>query len=200
MLERARTVGNPSLAAIHPVEEMEAASSVVHALVERAAAGDVDAFRRLFDRYAERVHRYAAVRLARGDDAEDALQEVFLAVWRGLPGFEDRHDGAFPAWVFGIARNVVAGRVRRAIRTRTLPIEDAREGAVEFESMVVSRRVLVDALERLPEAQREVVLMRFVAGLRSREVAEALGRSEAAVVALQMRALERLRRDLGEAR
>jgi RNA polymerase sigma factor (sigma-70 family) len=91
----------------------------------------------------------------------------------------------------------VADHHRRAFRHRHDPIDDAPEGWVEFEGGLLSRRVLVEELARLPESQREVLMLRFVAGLPAREVGAAVGKSEAAVVSLQVRGLEALRRRLG---
>jgi RNA polymerase sigma factor (sigma-70 family) len=165
-------------------------------LVERAGLGDVDAFRHLFDRYGQRVFRFAHARLGSHQDAQDASQDVFLAAWQGLPSFRYEHPGSFPGWLFGIARHVVAEHRRRALRRRWVPLDEAPEGTVDFEGRVISRLVLAEELGRLPESQREVLMLRFVAGLPAREVGTAIGKSEAAVVSLQVRGLEALRRRL----
>jgi RNA polymerase sigma-70 factor (ECF subfamily) len=169
----------------------------LQALVERAGQGDADAFRALFERYAGRVHRYALARVGRGEDAQDVLQEVFLAAWRGLPTFRQQHAGSFPGWLFAIARNVVADSARSAIRSRWVPLESVPESAVEFEGRLLSQRVLADGLRRLPEMQREVLILRFVVGLSAREAGAALGKTEGAVESLQVRALEQLRNTIG---
>jgi RNA polymerase sigma-70 factor, ECF subfamily len=169
-------------------------------IVALAAEGDVDALRTLFDQYGERVRRYARLRLGGAQDAEDAVQDVFIAVWRGLPGFRYEHEGSFPGWLFGIARHVVGQHRRRAARVQLVPSEEMSESSLEFEGTVVSRRLLVDELERLPEAQRETLVLRFIAGLSLRETSAALGRSERAVTALQLRALDALKRRIGGSR
>ena len=163
-------------------------------LVERAGLGDVDAFRELFERYGQRVFRYAHTRLGRAEDAQDAAQDVFLAAWQGLPSFRYEHAGSFPGWLFGIARHVVVDHQRKALRRRWVALDDVPEGSVDFEGRLVSQRVLVEELGRLPESQREVLMLRFVAGLSARDVGGAVGKSESAVVSLQVRGLEALRR------
>jgi RNA polymerase sigma-70 factor (ECF subfamily) len=173
------------------------APSSLEGLVERASSGDQLSFRELFERYHDRVYRYAFVRLGRAEDANDLVQEVFLSVWQGLPSFRYEHEGSFPAWLFRIASRRVSDRIRHRVRHPAVPLEDAPEGAVDFEGHAVSRRVLMVALAALPERQREVVVLRFVVGLPTREIARAMGRSEAAVTALQMRGLGRLRRYIG---
>ncbi|HYT80494.1 MAG TPA: sigma-70 family RNA polymerase sigma factor [Actinomycetota bacterium] len=175
----------------------ETLSPTLEQLVERGRQGDVDAFRELFERYGQRVYRYAHSRLGRAEDAQDAAQDVFLAAWQGLPSFHYEHPGSFPGWLFGIARNVVAEHHRRAFRRRWVGLDEVPEGSVEFEGRLLSQRVLLEELGRLPETQREVLMLRFVAGLPAREVGTAVGKSEAAVVSLQVRGLEALRRRLG---
>jgi len=189
--------GNHPVPAIQPVASSEELDLTV---VERAGKGDVDAFRTLFERYGQRIHRYAYARLGRQEDAQDVLQEIFLAAWRGLPSFRPEHSGSFPGWLFAIARNVVAGHLRSALRHPWVPLEAVPESPVEFEGRLLSQRLLADALDELPESQREVVTLRFVVGLSAREVGAALGKTEGAVESLQVRALERLRKTIGRER
>jgi RNA polymerase sigma-70 factor (ECF subfamily) len=167
--------------------------------IELATRGDTASFRLLFERYHDRVYRYAYLRLGRVEDANDIVQDVFLSVWRALPSFTYEHEGSFPAWLFRIASRRLGDGVRRRIRHQALPLEHAPEQTVEFEGLALSRRLLVDGLGRVPERQREVLLLRFVAGLPTKEIAASLGKTEAAVTALQMRGLSRLRRYIGRA-
>jgi len=169
-------------------------AETLRGLIERASRGDTDAFRRLFDRYVDRVFRYGYVRLGRSDEANDLVQEVFLSVWKALPSFRYEHEGSFPAWLFRIASRRVGDRVKQRVRHQAVPLDEAPEGSIEFEGQAVSRRLLVAALATLPERQREVVVLRFVAGLPVKEIAAAMGKTEAAITALQMRGLDHLRR------
>jgi RNA polymerase sigma-70 factor (ECF subfamily) len=169
-------------------------------IVERAAGGDVDAFRILFERYGDRVRRYARAKLGGPEDGDDALQEVFLAAWRRLPSFRYEHEGSFPGWLFGIARNVVAQHRRGRGRAVLVPLEEAPEREIEFEGNTISRRLLVEELQRLPETQREALVLRFVAGLSLRETAASMGKTERAVTQLQLRGLDHLKRRLGGTR
>ena len=162
-------------------------------VIQRAAGGDVDAFRVLFERYVDRVRRYTRVKLGTPEDGDDAVQDVFLAAWRGLPRFRYEHEGSFPGWLFGIARHVVAQHRRGKGRAVLVPIDEAPESMVEFEGTAVSRRLLVEELGKLPEAQREALVLRFVAGLPIRDVVASMGKTERAVTALQLRGLERLK-------
>lgn len=172
----------------------------LHDLVQRAGQGDTSAFRELYERYHDRVYRYAHVRLGHPEEARDVMQEVFLAAWRGLPRFRYEHEGSFPAWLFGIARNVIGTHRRKARATLSLPLEALVDHEVEFEGGAISRRALHVELARLPAGQREVLVLRFLVGLRTREVAAVLGKSEGAVTALQLRGLRRLHGRMVEAR
>src|SRR2546430_4444946 len=152
--------------------------SGLRALVERASAGDQASFRELFERYHDRVWRYAYLRLGRNEDASDLVQDVFLSVWQVLPTFRYEHEGSFPGLVFRIAARRVTDRVRQRVRRPAVPLEEAPEGAVEVEGGAGAREVLVEALALIPERQREVVVLRFVVGLPTREIAEAMGKTE----------------------
>ena len=178
-------------------EQARELPSGLRGLVERASAGDQTAFRELFERYQERLYRYAYVRLGRAEDASDLVQDVFLSIWRLLPTFRYEHEGSFPGLVFRIAARRVSDRVRQRMRRPQVSLEEAPEERVEFEGGAISRGILLQALAQLPERQREVVVLRFVVGLPTREIAESMGRSESSVTALQMRGLGRLRRYMG---
>ena len=185
-------VVKPSTGPIQPLDGKKAD------VVWRAVAGDRDAYRVLFEQHYPRVYRYALARCGDPDAARDISQDVFLAVWNGLPRFAPKHDGSFPAWLFKIAANTVGTYHRGAHRTIPVPDELLPDASVEFEGGLVTLRVLLDALALLPRDQGEVLTLRFLVGLPSAEVAEAMGRSVGAVTALQMRALAKIRSQLGD--
>lgn len=161
-------------------------------LARHAGEGDAGSFKELFALYHDRVFKYATSRVGAGVEAQDVLQEIFLAVWRGLPSFRYEHEGSFPAWLFGIARNVVGTHLRQRGRALEVPLEGDLEETVGFEEETVSKHLLSQLLDSLPESQREVLVLRFVVGLRAKEVGEAIGKSEGAVNALQVRGLRAL--------
>ena len=164
-----------------------------------AASADADATDELLRRVRRLVHRYALARLPSGnaDAAEDAAQEACLAVLRALPRYRD--EGApFEAFVYAIAARKVADVQRAAIRRPTptdVVVEDAdpapgpEERALAGEDADRARRLLA----RLPELQREIVVLRVAAGWSAEETGRALGMSAGAVRVAQHRALARLR-------
>ena len=162
-----------------------------------AAQRDRSAFDVLYRRYLDRVYGYAFYQLRDHHDAEDATERTFLAALRALPEF--RAEGAtFRAWLFRIAHNTIVNARRSRFRRRTEPLPDGLERIApnaDPAGLVLeadeSRRVL-RAVAELPEDRRQVVLLRFVDGLSSREIGQVMDRSEGAARVLLHRALRDL--------
>lgn len=170
--------------------------------VKRAARGDEEAAAYLFDTYHPRVYRYALAKLGSSSDAEDVAAETFAVVLRELPRFKWKGAG-FEAWLFRIAANLVVDQVRRGGKEWAtsdgfvgpeIPYDRTPEKQVLEREM---SREIGDLLEHLTSEQREVVLLRFAAGLDTNETAEAMGRKANAVRQLQFRALATLREHIG---
>ncbi len=173
----------------------------VEALVERAQSGDRDALGAIYDRLAGRVYRFALFRVGSAADAEDLMQRTFLKMIEALPHYRQR-GLPFEAWFFRLARNTVIDhlRARRThqpletvsdVHSPELSPEASAELAVEF-------RRLEEALRQLTPIQQEVIGYRFMAGLSAREIGQVIGKREGSVRALQFRAVETLRRSLGQ--
>jgi RNA polymerase sigma-70 factor (ECF subfamily) len=137
----------------------------------RAQLGDRDAFRALYERYADVV--YAFVRRMLGDDAaaEDALQDTFLRVARSLASFRIDGPAALSTWILTIAR-------RAALTPRrpppAAPLREPATGPAPVELAAVRRR-LEDALGALSPEQREVFVLRELSQLSYEEIAAAVG-------------------------
>jgi RNA polymerase sigma-70 factor (ECF subfamily) len=172
-----------------------------YTVVEAAKLGDQEALGRLYEHYFPRVYRYVANRLANTEDAEDVTEEIFLRIidnlggftWRGLP---------FGAWVFRIARNEVVSHVRRT-KSRGISVEisdaipdDGRDAHLDVENELTFA-VIRKAMESLPEAQRQVVTLRFVSGLSVAETAQSLKKTENNVKVLQHKAIAKLQQMVG---
>ncbi|HEX2086798.1 MAG TPA: sigma-70 family RNA polymerase sigma factor [Solirubrobacteraceae bacterium] len=170
-------------------------------IVVRVQAGDRDAFSELYLRYFDGIYGYLRIALRDEHEAEDATQDVFLQAFRALPRYELR--GQPPRrWLYRIARNVAIDRGRRV---RALPQDPAAleartdaEPVDEFDELL-SDAALVAHIERLPEAQREVLFLRYAAGFEAPEIARMTRRSPAAVRQLHHRAIAELRRRLSGA-
>ena len=170
--------------------------------VEQAQAGDEEALSTLYTFYFPRVYRYVSGRVRSTQDAEDVTEEVFLRVvtnlrkfeWRGLP---------FGAWVFRIARNEVVSHSRRKKRwgipaPLSEAIPDARQDHVAELELHTTIQMVRDATAKLSPAQRDVINLRFGAGLSVAETAEVLGKTQNNVKVLQHKAIARLQGMIGK--
>lgn len=161
-------------------------------LVERAREGDREAFGELYRRHHPAVYRL--VRFHLGDGAEDAVADTFLRAWTSLHRYRDT-GAPFVAWLYGIARHVVAD-ARRAAR-RTEPRADLPDRPVDTRERDDERLALAAALAGLPGVQRTVIELKFLVGLDNTTLGAALGKSPGAINALQWRAIEALKRLMG---
>lgn len=171
------------------------------ATVARARAGERAAAGKLYECYHERIFRYLAYRVGDVQTAEDLTEEVFVRMMHALPNFRQQ-QGTFQAWLFQIARNLAIDHHRKASRRQHVALSGALKsrmpGPEAAAALSLDSDILRRALQTLPVAQMEVVILRIIAEMPIAEVAEAIGRSENAVKGLQRRGLENLRNVLAE--
>jgi RNA polymerase sigma-70 factor, ECF subfamily len=160
-------------------------------LMARAGRGDREAFARLVSRHQASVFRFARALASSQPNAEDILQETFLAALKGAPGF--RGDAPVRSWLFSIARHAAARQGRRHVgepdRFESLePLDtlgvEAGWGSEDPEALVIAaqhRAGVASALEALPGDDREVLILRDLEGLSGEETAAALGTSLASM-------------------
>lgn len=161
----------------------------VAALVTRAQAGDQDAFGLLYLEFRRRIYNLARFSLSHSA-AEDAVGETFVRAWAALPRYRDT-GAPFVAWLYGIARHVVADTVRASVRVEPQAEPDC--GGTDTRGREDDRLLLGAALGQLPPEQRMVIELKFLGGLSNDEVAATLGKSPGAVNTQQWRALASLR-------
>src|SRR3954471_8667482 len=177
-----------------PHAARRAESALVERAVDAARAGDRDGVRVLYVRYADSVYGYARSIVRDHRDAEDVTQHVFLKLMTVIDRYEPRSI-PFAAWLLKITRNAAIDHVRAR---RAVPCGDVRspsEPAGE-ERAAHCRRSLREALDRLPEDQRRVVVLRHVTGLAPAEIASEMGRSEQSVYALHHKGRRAMRAEL----
>jgi RNA polymerase sigma-70 factor, ECF subfamily len=169
-------------------------------LVTEAKAGDAEAFGAIFDAYAGPIHRFIASRVNRPSDAEDLTQLVFVKALEALPRYEARGI-PFGGWLFRLARNAIIDQVRTRKDHVSLVVAVTRETEDPGPEARAALREDLDrvalALRDLTDDQREVIELRFFAGLSVLEAATAMGRQEGTIRGLQFRAIAALRRSLG---
>ncbi len=193
-------------------------------LLRQARAGDAGALGQLLECYRNYLGLLARLqsgrRLHGKADAADLVQETFLEAHRHFTRFRGSSEGEFVSWLREILATNLANLFRRYLGTQRRDVRLERELAVELDqssrvldqgfvgkesspSQQAVRReqavLLADALGRLPEDYREVIILRHLEGLTFPEIARRMGRSVEAVKKLWARALDRVRRTVGGA-
>jgi RNA polymerase sigma-70 factor, ECF subfamily len=191
-------------------------------LVDAARRGDEDAFRLLLEPHRPAIHAHCYRMLGSLFDADDALQETLLRVWRGLPGFQG-HELLRP-WLYRIATNVCLDVLGRG-RNRSLPVDHGRPAGpsdgpgdqlagpiwvepypdeavglqdgyaspeARYEQREAVELAFIAALQHLPASQRAVLVLRDVLGFSAKESAGTLETTVAAVNSALQRARRRV--------
>ena len=167
-------------------------------LLIEAAQKDPSRFAELYEQNFHRVYAYVARRVRGRAEIQDLTAQVFHQALANLGKFKWR-GSPFAAWLYRIAANAIADQARQKLRESGEQAAPATENFTTTDLEEVERRArLFSAVDKLPEDQRRVIVMRFADEQSIREIADELGRSEGAVKQLQFRALENLRNRLNE--
>jgi RNA polymerase sigma-70 factor (ECF subfamily) len=173
-------------------------------LLNRYLSGDRSAISQLIDRHSTRVRDYIRMMVRDRDVADDILQETLIKVVRVIDEGRYADTGKFLSWVLRIAHNRVLDYFRSQKSSRTVTESDAGYnvlGTLRFAERTVEDRMVDEQIEadvrslidKLPEEQREVVVMRYYAGMSFQEIADqtevsintALGRMRYALINLR---------------
>ena len=173
----------------------QAPDGLVSEAVAAAKGGDVSALHFLYVRFADDVCAYVRSIVRDPHAAEDVTQVVFAKLMEAIHKYE-RRDVPFAAWIIRVARNVALDHIRAS---RQIPLAEVRTSDEGGEQVGFERALcLREALERLPADQREVLVLRHVAGLSPGEIADPLGKTEASIHGLHHRGRGALRAALRE--
>ena len=173
-------------------------------LVERAKAGDRDAFEELVRRHAEWLYAVVLRFVADADEAQEVTQEAFLRAWRSIGRFEGR--SRFFTWLYRIGINEAK---RRATRRPPVPVAsledepvpeapDWSEAPETRSAQADLRRVLEESIRSLPIEYRATIVLRDVEGLSTKEAAEVMDLGQAAFKSRLHRARLAVRRAVDE--
>jgi len=182
-------------------------------LVARAKERSAEAWDEIYARHYPPIYRYILARVFDAAIAEDLASAVFLGAVKGIGSYRYRGQ-PLRAWLYRIARNVVSTHQRTMFRQRTLTVSGVLElprrvfgraertvepagPAAADPGTTVERLDLREALADLPQAQREVLLLKYYVGMDAKEIAGVVGKEPAAVYSLQARGLQSLKRRLG---
>jgi len=143
-------------------------------IIINAQSSDREAFAILFEQYKNLVYKTAYLMLGESAEAEDALQEIFLQVYKSLSGF-DPAKAAFTTWLYRVTFNYCLNH-RRKKRLLTLPLEDVPPALKsEFPgAQLAEEEVLQQAIGKLTHRQRAVVILRYFWDLSYAEIAQIL--------------------------
>ena len=189
-------------------------------LVARYRRGDPSAFRLIVRRHQRPLFNFALRQVHVQSTAEDIVQDVFVRIVQSIDGFKE--EARFTTWAYTIARNLCIDHLRKRVHRRhpslDAPVGDGgssdgsgeegptlgervASGGASAERAVIGQQMQVHitaAVERLPEDQREVFLLRHVSELAFKDIAEIVGVSENTVKSRMRYALERLQAALAE--
>jgi RNA polymerase sigma-70 factor (ECF subfamily) len=193
------------LALIEPTDEV---------LMIRFQGGDRAAFATLVRRYQSPLFNFALRHMGSVPTAEEVVQDAFVRVVKNAGDF--KHASRFSTWLYTIARNLCVDEARKRTHRRHTSLDQPRRSAetegptlgeqtgdkaANVERAAVATEIrerVVEAVEALPEEQREVFLMREVSGLAFKDIAEVVGVSENTIKSRMRYALERLQGALSE--
>lgn len=189
-------------------ERQPVAADVDEDMVRAVVAGDGAAYRGLVERYQDRVHAVAYGMLHNREEAQDVTQETFVRVYERLGSYDG--EASFRSWLLRIAMNLALDVIRRRKRLvvggqrdvlvekgGALSVEDPLDIEQEAYKKQVRRRLL-QAVQELPEDQRQVILLRDLEGLTYAEIGTILEISESKVMARLYYARRKLVSELGE--
>ena len=158
----------------------------VQVLINKIRAGDPDAFEPLVTAYEQILYNLCYKMLGNHEDAQDAVQETFIKVYRALSDY--RGESRFSTWIYRIACNTCHDFLRRKSKVQVISLYEQQEDGDETELPLseegntpedllerkLTRESVIHGLQMLPEEQRTILLLREIQGLSYEEIAEIL--------------------------
>jgi RNA polymerase sigma-70 factor (ECF subfamily) len=173
--------------------QTDEAARITRRAIACAKQGDHGALHTLYAQYADNVYSYVLTIVRNHHEAEDVTQQVFAKLFDALGRYEDR-GAPFLSWLLRLARNAAIDQLRAR---RAVPLSEPLEHADHIATADQDRlSTLRSALDALPADQREIIVLRHLAGLAPHEIAARLHRSESAVHGLHHRGRRALRAEL----
>jgi RNA polymerase sigma-70 factor (ECF subfamily) len=164
-------------------------------LAQALAAGEPDAYAALYDRLGRKLFRVACAMLGQADQAEDAVQDVFVSLAKSRRRLGEVED--IEAYVFASLRYVVSARVKRRKR-ESLHLRQLAMIRRDSQAAVLMEDPMSDELAQLPPEQREVIVLKIDGGLTFKQIAGVLGVSQNTAASRYRYAIEKLRARLEE--
>ena len=176
-----------------PHPETRTRPDLVQEAIRQAKRGDMSALDFLYVRFGDDVCGYINSIVNDSHEAEDIMQTLFVKLMTAIHKYEPR-EVPFAAWILRVARNAALDHLRSR---RQIPFEEVRTDDGGHEQVGFERsQCLREALWRIPEEQREVLVLRHLVGLSPGEIAERLGKTEGSVHGLHHRGRAALQQQL----
>lgn len=166
-------------------------------LITKAKEGNKDAFGQIYNLFYRRIFHYCQFNLKDGksQEAQDLCQETFLRAYKSISSFSEIKGGSFQAYLFRIARNLIIDNQRKK---KDVPLKDNL--SIEEESNLddqidkkAENQKLKEALDKLPEVERQIIILRYFEELTTAEVARVIGKREGALRVRSHRVLKKLK-------
>ena len=168
-------------------------------LVLRAIQRDEPAFAELYERHVVRVYRHIYYMVGNAAEAEDLTSQTFLRAWEAIDRYQVR-GAPFVSWLLRIAHNLGVSHLRSKRESSQLHDgivdETLRRDPESVYARTAEEELVREAILRLRDEQRQVIILRFIEDLDYREVSEIIGKSVAAIRVIQHRALNALRKQM----
>lgn len=163
--------------------------------VQKAKSGDKDSFGAIYNYYYKQLYRYCQFNLRDAVLAQDIVQETFLRAWKGIGKFSFSDGGTMQAFLYRIARNLIIDHSRRK-KTEKLEDHEYIEAESQFEDDIdrnTDRGKLKQALVKLPEKDRQIVILRYFEEMSFQEISKVIKVREGALRVRIHRILEKLK-------
>lgn len=169
-------------------------------VLNKAKAGNQEAFSQVYEHYFERIFRFVFYRVSHKETAEDLTEDIFVKIYHKLKDLKEIE--AFEGWLFQISRNMIIDYYR----TKKITVDiDQVENTIEYDNNLIdtisleqNQRILVNLLQDLPTDDQKIIKLRFFEDLDSDTIATMLGKSTGAIRVMQHRALAKLKQLLDE--
>lgn len=164
-------------------------------IVLRAQKGDKKAFEVLYNEYYKKLYRYCMINIYKSELAQDLCQETFIRAWKSLPTFTLANGGTFQAYLFRIARNLIIDLSRKK-KEFSLAEYVEIETHENFEEQIDKEdeiKKMKQALSKLEEVDRQIIILRYFEEMGHSEVAKIIGIKEGALRVRTIRLLKKLK-------
>lgn len=165
-------------------------------LVLKAKSGDKEAFSEIYKLYVKKVYRYCKFNTRDESSAQDICQESFVRAWKKMKDFTlDAPNWSIQAFLFTIARNLIIDktRVKKEFSLEDYEHIETNEDLYEKVDRATNIHNVRDALTKLDEIERQIIILRYFEDMESHEVAKILGIKDGALRVRQHRAMEKLK-------